>query len=213
MKNFKIALIALLVSSLAYAGAGDGVKIQDTDINLNYNDGSMTVILDVGDSFTYRLLNNGAASTGLDVVVDLGEITAGTSGLTNGGACTGLVGLTALSALSDGVDNASCQAEVSGINRSILLQVPLRATLQKAGAGTVNVSYTLSNNNFQSFSLKNTRDLADFASATGAELLGTGAVAMSDGDDLAYDLELKAQLSGVGALSSYQAIVEIEVAP
>lgn len=214
MKKLLLSLLVLVMASPAFA-VPNGVRITDLDVNAATTDGSMTFVLDVGDSFTYRLLNDGAGSDGLDVIVDLGRITAGANGVAANAACSevDLIGLTPLASLGQNSVPATCFGEVAGLVKYINLQIPLRATLNKAGAGGVNVSYTSSNVTFQGFVLKDTRDLTLAGLSVGTDRINAGAATMVDGDQVDMDMEIKAQVAGPGTLASYNGVLEVDVVP
>lgn len=240
MKKTLITLMALiLASSGAYAASGDGIRVRDTEVNLSTYDGSMTMTLDVGDSFSYRLLNDGSNTTAVDVFLDLGNITSGVGSLTDGQDCflgAPLTGLKTASQLGVDATSAQCKAFVVGVDRYVRLHIPLKATLSKAGAGTVNVTYSIPVNTFQFLDLKDNGSgvascggsctpatwsnlgftgltaFNDVHAASGSSVINS-AVTMSNNESRRYQLEIAAQLAGAGALSHYEAVMEVDVAP
>lgn len=236
-----VMCLVMALSTKSFAAAGDGVVMEEnsssTDISvpagalISGSSGSMLFDLAVEDAVTYKLLNDGASSSGLDVVVDLGSISAGIPSAVDGSACSTLTGSTAVSALGvtradTSVAAADCVVKKVGSVVSIRHAIPLRATLLKSGNKVFEVSYSRSGAigtgspapaAFTKMHMKPRASLSDASVATGDylsntnDVLGAGPITMVDQDDIGYQAELQADLNGPTGNSHYSEAIRIDV--
>ena len=242
IKMVLATMVAMVFSVQTFAGLASGSKgvvILEDSVNTQIStksstlvaghNGSMLFDLAVQDAVTYKLLNDGASTAGLDVLMDLGSITAGIYSVADSSPCSGLTGLSQPAAFSvvradASVTSASCiihKAAVSNVV-SVNYAIPVRATLLKSGSKAFSVKYSRSgaigigSGAFQGMSLRS-RVSASNADATGASFLQasgdvmTTSIPMVDQDDISYQIELKAELNGSGAKSHYAEALLVDI--
>lgn len=237
-KGILAMLVALTMSQSAFAASANGVVILEDSVNtqitspasslVSGHNGSMLFDLEVQDAVTYKLLNDGSSAAGLDVIMDLGSISAGIYSAADNDPCSVLTGLSQPSAFpltraNASIAAASCVVHKDGVSNvvSVNYAIPLRATLLKSGSKSFAVTYSRSgaigagSGAFQGMMLRS-RTAASDASATGASFLGAGdvmatSIPMVDQDDIHYQVELKAELNGAGAHSHYSEAILIDI--
>jgi hypothetical protein len=241
MKSMKLVslMAALLLSTKVFAAAGDGVVILEDSVNTQIStpastlvaghNGSMLFDLEVQDAVTYKLLNDGASAAGLDVIMDLGSITAGIYSAVDNDPCSVLVGLSQpssfpLTRADASSATASCVVKKASPSNVVSMNyaIPLRATLLKSGSKVFTVTYSRSgaigagSAAFTDMKMRS-RVLANNADATGGtflqaagDVIGSGIV-MVDQDDIHYQIEIKADLNGAGAASHYSEALLIDI--
>lgn len=237
-----LALMAsvVLFATQTFAAAGDGVVILEDSVNTQIStpastlvaghNGSMLFDLAVQDAVTYKLLNDGASSAGLDVIMDLGSITAGIYSAADHDPCSVLTGLSQPSSFPVTRANASLAAASCEVRKtaspsnvvSVNYAIPVRATLLKSGSKAFSVTYSRSgaigsgSGAFQGLMLRS-RTAASDADATGGSFLQVAgdvmgsSISMVDQDDIHYQVELKAELNGAGAQSHYSEAILVDI--
>lgn len=241
--NFKnmlaIMTSVVLFATQTFAAAGDGVVILEDSVNtqistpastlVSGHNGSMLFDLAVQDAVTYKLLNDGASSAGLDVIMDLGSITAGIYSANDNDPCSVLTGLSQPSAFpvtraDTSSAAASCIVKKASPSNvvSVNYAIPVRATLLKSGSKAFSVTYTRSgaigsgSGAFQGLKMRS-RSAASDADATGGSFLQVAgdvmgsSIPMVDQDDIHYQVELKAELNGAGAQSHYSEAILVDI--
>ena len=240
MKKQLFAILAsVIMGSQAFAAAGNGVVILEDAVNtqistpastlVSGHNGSMLFDLAVQDAVTYKLLNDGASSAGLDVIMDLGSITAGIYSAQDNDPCSVLTGLSQPSMFpvtraNSSLAAASCVVKKASPSNvvSVNYAIPVRATLLKSGSKSFSVTYTRSgaigsgSGAFTDLRMRARTASAD-ADATGASFLQSAgdvmgsSISMVDQDDIHYQVELKAELNGAGAKSHYSEAILVDI--
>ena len=153
--------------------------------------------------FTFSLKNDGANTEATDVQVDLG-VTVGLDLCNN-------PGLTALSSMQESGQNSACSNYINGADRGVELSIPLRAKFTSTAGeiGVVTFYKASSGHDFQVFDLKDSRNQVN---GGGGDLFNQ-TVQFNNNDELLYELDLRAVISGPDAHSTYTNDIVVDVAP
>lgn len=233
-KLLTAGLIALLASTSAFAN----VRIDETQYNpgTGLSDGSLLFSLAIANTFIYKLVNDSAdadaGSAGKqeaqDSAIDLGSISGGIAVAAASKNCADLVGLTATSALAVTATTevetglaitgelAKCHVASSAGAVDLRLAIPLESVIQKTGAGTLNIDYSVAHTvgeEFQSFALCEgvigALDLSSGSPACVTPKLNQVAAGHDSGEQMHVVLE--ARLAGSGSKAYYSAKVNVDI--